>query len=463
MNRKTSPVYIAVFLYRFAFLLIAVPLQAVFFRGLAPQTAVYIYRTDIALIFIITLWAVISHRHIFFCTDKRTLLTRKGLIISQKNKIFTATFDTLSLSQGLIFRLLKVCKSEVQASHSKTSLYLSTKDSFRLLQNFTDETSDSKEPLHRSSAFSAFVFSIGFSGALTGLLSAIPLLRNIAGIIGENQTQNLLASADLWYYAGYTALPPFLRTLSTLFLIFWAVGALAEFCRFYNLQTKIRKDHIITCHGLIGKHCNVLRKEAISALCFRQSIFFALLGVFTAEVYIPSAGRENKLPLLLASRKNKCKASLSSLYFPQKRKPTFNLTPPSNTLWGYVWKPFLFLLFFCVLCIGTDSLSLYKTEIHLAMFFVTWGISWFVFCAVSHRYSELCCEESWLIIRTSKALSFIEVHIPEEKIRVVKITQSIFQKRKGVCNLRVYVRSRSRQSFLIRHIDKNKTAQLTNL
>lgn len=463
MNRKTSPVYIAVFLYRFAFLLIAVPLQAVFFRGLAPQTAVYIYRTDIALIFLITLWAVISHRHIFFCTDKRVLLTRKGLIISQKNKIFTATFDTLSLSQGLIFRLLKVCKAEVLASHSKSTLYLGTKDSFRLLQNFTDEASEGKETLHRSSALSAFVFSIGFSGALTGLLSAIPLLRNIAGIIGETQTQNILASADLWYYTGYTALPPFLRTLSTLFLIFWAVGALAEFCRFFSLQTKVCKDRIITRHGLIGKHCNVLRRESISALCFRQSIFFALLRVFTAEVSIPSDSRENKFPLLLASRKDNCKALLSSLDFPQINKTSVSLTPPANTLWGYVWKPFLFLLLCCALCIGTDFLSAYKIEIHLALFLVLWGIVWFIFCAVSHRYSALFSEKSGLIIRTAKSLSFIEVHIPEEKIRVVKITQSIFQKRKGVCNLRVYVRSRRRQSFLIKHIDKNKTAQLTNL
>lgn len=460
MNRKTSPVYIAVFLYRFAFLLITVPLQAVIFEGKSPQIAVFLYRSDIILIIFLAIWAVMCYRRVSYSTSKNALQCRKGVIISQNNSIFTKNFDCLHMTQGIIFRTLKVCKVQTTASKNKTTLYLSSKDSLILRENFGSSESD-KPKAFRSAFFSVLLFSAGFSGALTGLLSTIPLLRNIAGIIGERQAQSLLANADLWEYVGYTALPPFLRTLSTLFLLFWAVGAISEFLQHFNLKTALCKDIIVTTHGLITKHQTVLRKNAVSALVLRQSIFLALAGVFTAEAYIPANNRQSKTPLLLASRKKSCKALISSPDFPQGTENSEHIKPPANALWGYVWKPMLFLALCSAFCIGTDLFFPYKAEIHLALFLLIWGSIRFLFCAVCHRRAYLSIEPTGLIISTSKALSFTEIHIPSDKIRAVKVTQNIFQKRKGVCNLYIYIRSDRRQSFCIKHIDKNKTAQLT--
>lgn len=460
MKHKTSPVYVAVFLYRFAFLLFAVPLQAVLFEGLPPGRAVYIYRLDIFILTFLCVWAVVCFRSIRYSTDGDLLKSKKGVFFLQKNQIFLNTFDSLQVTENLIFRLFKVCKVQTTASKNKATLYLSRKDTNNLTNFFCPDKNQKSEKLN-SDLISVLIFSVGFSGALTGLLSAIPLLRNIAGLIGENNTQNFLANADLWLYIGYTALPPFLRTLSTLFLWAWAVGAFVELNRYLNLNTYFYNDRIITCHGFFTKYLSILRKNAISSIVLKQSILLYFLRRYTVQAHLPAEKKEISVPLLLACKKEKCKALFFSTEFPQNSKTSPCVKPSVSSLWGYVWKPLLFLSIVSLLCIGIDILTPYRPEIHLILFITLWGCVWFLFSAAAHRYSALFWDSRGLIIRTAKNLSFIEAHIPSDKIRTVKITQNIFQKRKGVCNLYVYIRSRRSQRFLIKHIDKNKTAQLT--
>lgn len=460
MKHKTSPVYIAVFLYRFAFLLLAVPLQSVLFEGISPESAVYMYRLDIFFLVILCVWAVVCFYSIRYLPAQNTLTTQRGVLLAQRSQVFLRRFDCVHITENPIFRLFKVCRVQVIAARNNTTLYLSKTYAFPLRGLFCSDKGHKSERL-RSNLFSVLLFSIGFSGALTGLLSVAPLLRNIAGIVGESQAQNLLASADLWYYIGYTALPPFLRTLSTIFLLFWAVGAGFELVQYFGLKVSVYKKRIITSHGLLTKHQTIIRKNAISAIVLRQSILLALIGTSTAEAYVPSSNRQGKIPLLLASRSHQCKVLLSSLDFMQKGANSKYIKPSVSTLWGYVWKPLVFLMIVSALCIGLELVSPYKIEVHLAGFVLIWGIVWFIFCTASHRRAYLSISDSGLIISTAQGLSFIETHISRDKIRAIKTTQNIFQKRKGVCNLYVYIRSKSRQSFLIKHIDKSKTAQLT--
>ncbi len=460
MKRKTSPVYVAVFMYRFAFLLLALPLQAVLFEGISPTTAVYIYRLEIFILTLLFVWAVVCYRSIRYSTCDNALRTQKGVLFAQKNQVFLRTFDSLQITANPLFRLFKVFKVQTTTSKNNTTLYLNRKDTKTLSRFFCPDTKKKSEKIS-SNFFSVLIFSAGFSGALTGLLSAIPLLRNISGILGESNTQNILTSADLWVYIGNTALPPFLRTLSTLFLWAWGIGTFVELNRYFNLRSYTYKDRTVTQHGLFTKHLSILRKSAVSSIVLKQSILLYFLGLYTAEAHLPADKKEVKIPLLLASRKDKCSSLIHSLDFPRKSKNSPCTKPPASSLWGYVWKPLLFLSLISFLCIGVDKLTPYHVEIHLILFITLWGCVWFLFSVATHRRCALFWDSEKLIIRTAKGLSFTEVYIPSDKIRAVKTTQNIFQKRKGVCNLRVYIRSRRRQSFLIKHIDKNKTAQLT--
>lgn len=459
MKHKSSPVFVAVFLYRFVFLLLTLLLQAAVLEGVSPEATVYMYRLDIFLLIILCLWAVVCYRSISYSTCNGILRVQKGVLTAQDSKVPFSTFDSLQITANPLFRLFKVCKVQTTASKSHTTLYLNRKATKKLTDFFCSDTKKKAERLS-SDFFSVLIFSAGFSGALTGLLSAIPLLRNISGLLGERNTRNILANADLWVYTGYTALPPFLRTLSTLFLWAWGIGTFVELNRYLHLKTSFYNDRIVAQHGLFTKHLSVHRKAVVSCLVFKQSILLYLLRLYTAEAYLPVGRREVKLPLLLASRKNKCKDTLHALHLPIQLSSSPCTKPPDSSLWGYVWKPLLFLSFISLLCILPDMLTPYRIEIHLMLFTTLWGCVWFLFSAFAHRHSAVFCDNIGIIIRSAKGLSLTQAHIPLNKIRAVKITQNIFQKRNGVCNLYVYIRSNKKQAFLIKHIDKNKTAQL---
>ena len=460
MKNKTSPVYVAVFLYRFAFVLFFIPLQRVVSAGTSLPSAIHLYRINILAIPLICVWAVLCYNHIKYSSNRHIIRTDKGVLLKHSTENFMKNSDFIRISANPLFRLLSVCRLQITASHSTQTLYLNKKESYRIIEKFFNK---SKSP-HRefkSSFLSVLIFSVSFSSALTGLLSAIPLLRNIAGILGEEQTNTILSNADLWVVTGYTALPPFLRILSTLILLAWTTGATIEFLRYYPMKIRIHKNFITTEKGLLTKHLTCIKKTAISAVIIRQSILLYLLRLYTIETIIKSERKEESVPLLLATDKNKCEKLLLCL---TPRQSNRNLIkPPQKAFLSYVYKPLLFISALSVFYIITENLSPYKIEIHLMLFVTLWLCLWFIFSAVAFFRCGIYLCNSQLVISTTDKLNFIRVHIPKDKIKGVKITQNIFQRRKGLCNLYIYLLSGHRKRILIKHTDKNKTAGLFKL
>ena len=460
MKNKTSPVFVSVFLYRFAFLLFFIPLQRAISTGTSLPSAIYVYRINVAAIPLICIWAVLCYNHIQYKVDNHILHTDRGVLLHHNTEILLRKADFIRISANPVFRLLKVCKLQISASHNSTALYLSNNETYNISECYYR---GNKQPYteYKPSFFSVLIFSVSFSSALTGLLSAIPLLRNIAGILGEKQTHSLLANADLWVVTGYTALPPFLRILSTLILLAWTMGATIEFLRYYPMKIRIHKDFLKTEKGLLTKHLTYISKNSVSALIIRQSILLYLLKLHTVEALIKTRRKEESVPLLLANPRSKCKDLLFGI-LPESSKRHL-IKPPQKAFVSYVYKPFLLLSILSIIYIFTEKLSPYKIEIHLMLFVTLWLCLWFVFSAVSFTQSGICPCNSQLIIATTDKLNFIKVHIPKDRIRGIKITQNIFQKRKGLCNLHIYILSGHRKRILIKHTDKNKTAGLLNL
>lgn len=453
MKYKSSFIYIVYFLYRFGFLLAFVPLRNVILEKLPPGIAIYIYRSDICALVLLSLWALLSMSQIYLYDTSKEFLAKKGIFLVRKTVFEKNRLHILRVSQSLFLRIFKNCKVELLSSQTKSFFFLKKKDCKTLC------TSNSNTA-YKSNLFSSLVFSAGFSGALTGLLSLVPLLRNIASLLGETQTQAILSYADLWMATGYAAAPPFLRIVSSLILFAWFAGGLVEFFHYFGLVIINKKENLLLYHGLISRHTLFVNKKAVSAIVKRQSILLHLIGLYTLEAYI-SHKKEHKIPLILAGRKSDCDTLTKSLGFFTSDN-TFTITkPPENALWGYTWKPLVFIFVLALAAILSDCLTPLHTEPHLVLFLILWGMVWFLFSATAHLKSALISGNNQIIIRSTKGLSFIEAVIPLSKVSSVRLTQNIFQKRKGVCHLYVYIPSNKSRYFVIRHINKQKTAQLT--
>lgn len=453
MKHKSSFVYVVYFLYRFGFLLAIIPLRNVIFERLPPKIAIYIYRSDICALALLVLWATLSLRQICFRHTNNEFLVKKGVFFVRKTVFPNKNLHILRISRSLFLRLCRACRVELFSSFANTTLYLRKNNCKNLYVPRTKN--DCKNNL-----LSLLVFSATFSTSLTGLLSLVPLLRNIASILGEKQTQTILSYADLFKAIGYTAAPPFLRTVSTLIFFSWLAGGLNRFFHYFNLRLTHTKESVFLRHGLVSRHYLCINRRAISAIVQKQSILLYLAGLCTLEVYV-SHKKERKISLLLASRKKECNRLSSELGFIRSDNTYIKTKPPHNTLWGYTWKPLLLIFLLSVTSIITDSFTQYRIEPHLLVFLILWAVAWFLFSFVSHKRSALLLGSDCITIRSTKGLSFIEAVIPLPKVTCVRITQNIFQKRKGVCHLYVHIPSNRKQHFLIRHIDKNKTAQLT--
>lgn len=453
MKHKSSFVYVFYFLYRFGFLLWVIPLRDVIFEQLPPKIAIYIYRSDICALGVLLLWAIVSCRQIFLLSTDKEFLVQKGVFFVRKTVFPKKSMHILRISQSLFLRLFKACKAELLSSFAGSALYLPKTACKKICK-------PPAKLYRRSNLLSLFVFSLTFSTSLTGLLSLVPLLRNIASLLGEKQTQTILSYADLWVTIGFTAAPPFLRVASTLIFFSWLLGGLNRFFHFYGLSLNHTSNSVLLCHGLINRHCLQINKNAICAIAQRQSILLRLAGLCTPEAYV-SHKKEHKIPLIPAVRKGDCMKLAEELRFISSGNKFTKATPPQNTLWGYTWKPLLLIFLLSVTSISLDFFTSFYTEPHLLAFLTLWAMVWFLFSLASHRHSALLTSKTCIIIRSTKGLSFVEAIVPVNKITCVRITQNVFQKRKGVCHLYVHIPSSGKQYFLIRHIHKDKTAQLT--
>lgn len=461
--KKTSRMYIFAFLYRFAFLLIAVPIQALLFEGANPATVIVTYSVDFALLTLLIIWAIVRYRSIRYGTEDGVFTAKKGVSLKFADKLSLKSIDCISVTRRVLHRPFKVCQANICTAGHTSSLYLKNTDTRKLLREFAETQQDhSQKEIFRSRILSTLLMCAGFSKSLTGMLAAIPVLRNSAELIGGNLTEAVLSGLDLRGFILFAGLPPVLKLAANLLILAWAVGFTAEFLRQFGLSWGFYAGCIYTARGVFTKRFNLFRKDRVSALVISQSLPLCWLSLYSAEVLIRSADKENRLTLLTPYRRERLKNTLSKLEFLSKDEKVPNiLRPHPDTLWGYTYLPMTLLTLVCVLCITADSLStVIPPNLYLALLLVILLSVWFLFRAVAHRRAALYVTTANVIIRNYRGLTFTCALIPREKIRSVKLSESIFQRRRKNCTLRIYIHGNKQRSFSIKHISKEKAAEL---
>lgn len=459
MKIKASKAFIAVSLYRFALILVAVPLQAVIFEGISPETAVYIYRGDLILTLFVLAWIVLRYHSLLYESRNKKLTLGAGVLVPSKSFSAYSKLDCISLSQNLLFRPFRVCRCEVVSARHRDTLYLSRENAESFLEELLPQESASR--IYRSGVWGNILMSAGFSNSLTGLLAVIPLLRSAAGVVGEKQAAALLSGIDLGGIMRFAGLPPVLEILASLLLLLWGLGFTAELLQNLHLRAKSSDELLFISRGLITKHLAIVRKSRISCAVLRQSILLSLLKLHTVQIRIPNAKGKENLQMISAQQRQKCIEVLTqSGFLNPMSSETLKIKPRRNALWGYTYLPMTTLSVACLTVILFDPNRTYNLHPYLSAFVVFLCVLWFFFRVFSHRRASLSAQGEVFRVRTFEKLTFTEFYIPKEMVKAIKISESFFQRRKGLCSAKIYIRSRRAHPIRIRHIDKIKTAQL---
>lgn len=439
---KFSKTYIVFFLYRFAFLLFVPFLQGLFFAHLGLYKLFTLYFADLLVVGFLFAVALVRYRSSRIYIMKRNILLCRGVFFKTKESTIRSFSGCVLLTQSLLLRAFKGVRIKFFSGAVSLGAYVKKEESEEISQGFVNsriiEKFTSKIPR-------TLIMSASFSNALTGLLAAVPLLRRISAVLGARQT---LEGVSIEKILNFSELELTLSRLSALIFLAWTVGFFTEFFREYGLSCEIFQKEIRVKKGLVTKETSVFPKDSVRVLVFRQSIIMFLTGLYSGEVRLNIKG--GKIHLLSASSATRCR-DLEDVLLKEKGKRLLHLNVRDKAILGYTYLPLLSLIIVSAVLVFFGE-NLFVKGIFSTLAFVIF--LWFLFRIFALYRSSLSLWQDFLEVKYFSGMNFTRSVFKVEDVISLRLTQSIFQRLSGRCNLEFLIKNNRKTKIKIKHIEK---------
>lgn len=300
------------------------------------------------------------------------------------------------------------------------------------------------------------------SDSIGGVLLLAAALRQSSVLLGENirnQVVNNLESA-----AEAVALVP--RTAALLILIIalgWVVSSVRHLLRHLPFALCRREDTLTVYMGFLTRRIHCCAVGAINYVDIRQTLASHLLKVYTVYLSCTGYGKDkNTLAVVIPPCRRRQMAKEWGVLFPHLRPCRLTLRPAKGARLRYLRLPLILLLLIPVggyiagrLFPPWRELATYLSL--LALLPCLWlGAVRMAAC----RRAGAGWDDGQVWLCYARRLSIHRVTIPRDKVAAVHVRQSLWQRRRGVCDLRVYSNHEFRRPHKVRHLQYNEVQEM---
>lgn len=278
---------------------------------------------------------------------------------------------------------------------------------------------------YRVKVWPVVVMALTGSNAVVGLLTAVPLLRWVGRLYGEQLTPNahMLLNADL---------PLLFRTAANFLLLGWGVSVGKMFLRYRGFYANAHASHLHLVSGLFTRRDVLIDRDKITGIELRQTLWMRLCGLYTAIITAAGYGRDmGARPVLIPA--GDARTVAEGLYrllpeFPIKRA---RLKPIACARWRYMWAPTVCLVFSGALWWQG---AFWRVAALLIVFVSLWwgAVRW-----IGYGDAGFGADQAAVTIWYPKGLALYRVYLPRDVVDHVRVTQSPWQRRNGSCTVSV--------------------------
>lgn len=430
---------------------------------LQPMTfsqTVTAYGMNFLFVTAVFLFGLITAGKKMIVTGRRRILLKKGVCFQQKLYPEKQSIKSISAERRLLPMLFRAEKINIYTG-TKTgrqgdfSFFLSKKEKLSLFDAFFDRSAFQR--VYKAGFFRILLMSLTSSNALAGLLILIPFIKKTGELLGKYYENALYSSLDTSPYISAWGVHPFSAAVASALLMGFAVSVLSVFFNYFALEIKKEQGYFLISRGLLEKTYFLTSSAKINAFELKQSLLMSVLHLYNLKGYACGFGKERKsknilVPLLTA------KQARAFLSVQPKQKI---LTPPKSALKTYLYLPFICFCITAVLCLLPQNYFV-DTEpffplLLLALFLC---FLWFLMRIFAFKKAFVCADDQKVIVSFYKRLSFTKTLIPFSKIQAAAINQSIFQRYRNICSLKIFVYSEKRRCFMIKHLGYKQALQL---
>ncbi len=403
----------------------------------------------------ITLWwhrtYTLSHRH---------LTLRRGVLIRRTTRIPLSLITTLTIERPLWLRLTggaRVVADTDAGNHRMADLRLLVRR--KQIGIFLPEPNRVR---WRAAPWRILLLSVLSSDSLGGFLLLITLLRHGSILLGEGLRQtvwNNLESA-----AETLALIPKTAAVATLALAAaWLAGVQRLLVRHLPFRVCRTDDTLTIYTGLLTRRIHSCALGAIHYLDRRQTLAAHLCGLATGTISCTGYGKDRNTKAVLIPP---CRQALfqleATLFLPTMAHHALSIHPAKGALWRYWWGPLSLLATLPVAAIvGARLFPHWQPLIAYLAVMAALPCVWLLAVRwADRRTAGLGYTNGCFCLFYSRLLTLHRVTIPHHKVALVLTRQSLWQRRKGLCTVKIYSHHEFRHPHPVRHLPLDEVLNL---
>lgn len=370
----------------------------------------------------------------------------KGILIKRAAVLPVSAITEITVKRTLFLRLFRAKEAEIHTLDGKIKFYLHKNENLPFLPEF--HTAQIK-PRFGEILFGAFIDT----RALGGIFVFVAILRKIGALFGGDYSNKIInAISDAAENVRrvlellHIAVPKIAATLAVFALAAWITAFLRKTARLSRFEISRRGDILMVKSGLITlyEHSLVLNSNGFFAVS-RDTITTIIAG--RAPLYL-----RNTMILPCVKRKNLSKTlrALCGMTLPKSKT-----SPPKRAFMGFCGAP----LGWCGGFLAA-LVIVYSTKLRAAMLLKTALYSGAIvslyaaaICLLYMKRSGIAAGES-VCVSSRKGLRLYNSVFPRGNIRMKKRSQSLFQLKSGLCNIRIS--TLGKRKFAARQLPKSE-------
>lgn len=307
-----------------------------------------------------------------------------------------------------------------------------------------------------------WLLSLLSSDSFGGLLLLTAALRQSSVLLGEQIRHTVMNNLEMAADA-LTVIPRTAAVLMLILAVSWVTGTVRHLLRHLPLIRCRRKDTLTVYMGSITKRIHCCAVAAIHYADIRQTLTAHLLKVYTVYISCTGFGKDrNTLAVVIPPCRWTAVTEEWRVLLPHLRPCRITLHPAKGAVWRYLRLPLALLLLLPIA--GQIAGSLFPLWRELARYLsllATLPCLWLGAVRMAAcRIAGVGYADGQYGLCYARRLSLHRVTVPAEKVAAVHIRQSLWQRRRGVCDLRLYSNHEFRRPHKVRHLKYDEVKEL---
>lgn len=405
----------------------------------------------LAAVGLILYW-VVRRRRRYYTLTPRSIRLERGILLRQTVCIPLVHITTLTIERPLWMRIVGAARISVDTDGgtrwaADARLTVPNRHGRLFLP-------DSNGVLWRPRALRLWLLAVLSSDSFGGVVLLAAILRQSSILLGEGIQKTVLDNLEA-AAAMLSAIPRTAALLILVLLCGWLAGALRHLLRHLPFGVCRGTQTVTVYAGWLTRRIHCCGVEAIHYADIRQTLTACLFQRHTVYIGCTGYGKDkNTLAILLPPGTEEQIREETERMLPHLTPIPTVLRPCRGALWRYCRLPLCLLAALPLLGIGGGMLfPLWGDLIRYLALMGAFPCLWLLAVRIIARYrAGVGYADGRYTLCYARRLTLHLVTLPRHRVAALRVRQSLWQKRRGYCDLTLYSYHEARRPHRVRHL-----------